>query len=245
LEKINNYAVYYGSGRIEELKKFDMVIIQPESYTADEVGHIRQSGTLVFAYLSVGEAEPYRWWFELIRDDWILEKNPNWNSLYVDAGKAGWRSVLTNKVLPKMLQKPFDGLFLDTLDTVDVYPDTFSGMVRLIKEIHAKYPGKLLIQNRGFSLFDRTASLVDGIMYEDFRSTYDFSKKEYRLHDLYDTAYSVKERARRNNTVTLSLDYVDPDNKAVIEECISSARELGYIPYISTIELTGIYTFTR
>ena len=57
-----------------------------------------------------------------------------------------------------------DGLFLDTIDTVDMAYETVGGMVDLIKKLDEKIPDAKLVANRGFSVFPYISQLVDGIL---------------------------------------------------------------------------------
>ena len=63
IKTISDYIVYYGTGRVDDLARYDLAIIQPETLTAEELTRLKAQGTLVVAYLSVGEAEPGRPWY--------------------------------------------------------------------------------------------------------------------------------------------------------------------------------------
>jgi len=91
LKSIQSYVVYYGTGRIDDLAKDDLAIVQPDTLTAAELADLRARGTLVVAYLSVGEVEPDRPWYSDGRFDpvWALGKNENWDSYFIDAGQSG------------------------------------------------------------------------------------------------------------------------------------------------------------
>src|SRR4051794_16004415 len=62
-DTIESYTVYYGKGRVEDLARFDLAIVQPDTLTAEELTDLKARGTLVIAYLSIGEAEPEREWY--------------------------------------------------------------------------------------------------------------------------------------------------------------------------------------
>ena len=241
LGPIKNYTVYYGVGQAEALTKFDLAIVQPKTLTADEVRQLQAGGTKVVAYLSVGEAEGNRPWWPKVDYDWILGRNPNWGSLYIDAGQVGWQDLLLNEAIPHILQVPFDGLFLDTLDTVDVFPKTLEGMVTLVQRMRAAYPQLILIQNRGFSVLDRTAPDIDALMFEAMSSNYDFSAGRYSRAEREEEPNRVREAATKHGLVVLSLDYAVPDDLATIQWCYDRAHEYGFVPYVSTINLDRVY----
>src|SRR5215212_8473026 len=167
IKQIQNYIVYYGSGRTDDLARYGLAIIQPDTLTSDELANLKAQGTLVVAYLSVGEAEPGREWYSDGRVDpkWLLGKNENWGSYFVDANQQGWQDLMT-QLTGEFLNKGFDGVFLDTVDTVDAYPETLPGMVQLIHKLRAAYPDALLVQNRGFTVIDQVESDLDALMFE-------------------------------------------------------------------------------
>jgi uncharacterized protein (TIGR01370 family) len=241
LGPIKNYTVYYGVGQAEALTKFDLAIVQPKTLTADEVRQLQAGGTKVVAYLSVGEAEGNRPWWPKVDYDWILGRNPNWGSLYIDAGQVGWQDLLLNEAIPNILQIPFDGLFLDTLDTVDVYPDTLEGMVTLVHRMRVAYPELILIQNRGFSVLDRTAPDIDALMFEAMSSNYDFSTGRYSRAEREEEPNRVRDAAMKHGLVALALDYAKPEDLATIQWCYDRARDYGFVPYVSTINLDRVY----
>src|SRR5258705_9341775 len=74
IKMIESYIVYYGTGRADDLSRFDLAIVQPETLTAEELAARKAAGQLTVAYLSIGEAEPGRPWYADGRVDprWLL-----------------------------------------------------------------------------------------------------------------------------------------------------------------------------
>src|SRR5574338_837176 len=132
-DSIESYVVYYGRGRADELARFDLAIVQPDTLTPDEIEALHREGTLVISYLSIGEAEPEREWYVDGRVDpsWERGTNPNWGSIYIDANQSGWQDLMV-ELAGEFLSRGYDGLFLDTIDTVDLFAETTGGMVRVI-----------------------------------------------------------------------------------------------------------------
>ena len=56
IKTIESYIVYYGTGRADDLSRFDLAIVQPETLTAAELAARNTAGQLTVAYLSIGEA---------------------------------------------------------------------------------------------------------------------------------------------------------------------------------------------
>ncbi len=80
---------------------------------------------LVIAYLSIGEAEDYRWYWkpEWSSDPppWLGTENPDWEGNFrVQYWSEEWRKILSGSpeaYLDRILAAGFDGVYLDTIDT--------------------------------------------------------------------------------------------------------------------------------
>jgi uncharacterized protein (TIGR01370 family) len=241
MKSIRNYMVYYGSGRVDDLARYDLAIVQPDSLTAEEISALESKGTLVVAYLSVGEVEPNRAWYTDGRADprWILGKNEDWGSYFIDARQTGWQKLMRD-LTGEFLGKSFQGVFLDTVDTAQAYPQTKDGMVALIHGLRAAYPDALIIQNRGMSVADDTSADLDGLMFEDVSTTYDFEKQEYKPRDNSVEITQMVDFKNRTHLPILGLDYAPADNPGMAWQAYKKSQQNGFIPCISTINLDDI-----
>jgi endo-alpha-1,4-polygalactosaminidase (GH114 family) len=241
IREIENYIVYYGEGRAEELSRYDLAILQPETLDQAGLKLLHRKGTLVVAYLSIGEVELYRPWYIDGRVDpgWILGKNEDWGSYFIDASQPGWQDLMTS-VAGEYIAKGFDGIFLDTVDTVDIYPETSGGMIALIHGLRAAYPNALIVQNRGFSVVDDVATDIDVVMFEDLSTTYNFEKQEYIFIQDSGTADLMMALHERTGLPILALDYAPPDNPGMAYRAVQIARGYGFIPAVSVINLDDI-----
>jgi cysteinyl-tRNA synthetase len=104
--------------------------------TAAEVGSLQRKPSggkrLVLAYLSIGEAESYRYYWRREWDrlgdgvpdtagpPWLEGENPQWRGNYkVRYWDPGWRSILyggSEAYLDGILARGFDGVYLDLVD---------------------------------------------------------------------------------------------------------------------------------
>lgn len=115
--------------RILSYTNFDLLIIDPfigkTILTKEQVEKIRtrEDGTKrkVLAYMSIGEAETYRcYWNENWKvgsPKWLLEENENWENNYiVEYWNKDWVKIIkdTQREIDK---SNFDGYFLDTIDS--------------------------------------------------------------------------------------------------------------------------------
>lgn len=241
MKTIQNYMVYYGTGRVDDLAHYDLAIVQPDTLTSEELVSLKERGTLVVAYLSVGEVEPNRAWYTDGRANprWILGKNQDWGSYFIDARQTGWQELMIN-LTGEFIDKGFQGVFMDTVDTASAYPETQEGMIALIHGLREAYPNALLIQNRGMSIADEVASDLDGLMFEDVSTTYDFEKQEYQTRENSDEISAMADFKARTNLPILGLDYAPVDNPGMAYQAVKQSQENGFIPCVSTINLDDI-----
>lgn len=177
LEKVERYAVCYSKVTSAEAKGFELLILDPDLYTEDEVLELKGFGISTIAYLNLAEFESYRGYS--IPDSLILGKNPNWeNHFYVDVTSQAWQDLIFNEMIPKILLKNFDGFFLDMIDIVQIFPhfkDKIIDMVRLIKE---QNDDKILIVNISWGLADTLKNYVDAFLVEGLFTRYSLEKRD-------------------------------------------------------------------
>ncbi len=82
---------------------------------------------IVIAYLSIGEAENYRYYYPKTADqpDWLGEENPNWPGNYnVKYWQENWQTIIFGNdasYLDKIIELGFDGVYLDKIDSYEFY----------------------------------------------------------------------------------------------------------------------------
>ena len=248
LQNIQSYACYYGTGQLDQLQRFPLVILQPESHSPGEIESLRAHGTLILGYLSLGESavqvEDASWY---LRDsDGDLLNNPNWNTCYVDTRDPAWLKYLLTACIPTMLAHGhFDGLFLDTLDSQDLYPEIRCGSIALVHAIHTAFPDAILVANRGFTILDYIAADLDGVVFECF-STY-YRAGRYSAWDTSHSEYNARLADRLNclrrtcSLAIFALDYALPSDVEHIEHAVRRARAYGFVPYMTTANLDQLY----
>ncbi len=255
--KINSWVcIYNENASPTDISKFDLAVVDADAHP--DLTAIKKTNTILIGYVSLGEVGDYRWyWKHIANKSWILEKNPNWNSNMIDVRAQEWQDWLIDKIIPRILADGFDGLFLDTIDTAEYlekyhpkhkYPGAQKRMIQLIKAIRKKFPTIYIIANRGFSMLSKIGSAIDGVVAESIFSTIEFNENQnarLRTSDEYNIEtkklLSVKKKC---NLLVLTLDYVESENKLNIKNIISTSRQFGFIPYISTAKLDSVYLHT-
>lgn len=116
---------------------YDAVIIdlflEDEAFTAAEIAQMRQKangGTrLVICYMSIGEAEDYRYYWKSSwnnnRPSWIAAENPDWPGNYkVKYWNDDWQGLIyknDDSYLSMILEAGFDGVYLDIIDAFEYF----------------------------------------------------------------------------------------------------------------------------
>lgn len=239
---------------MENLKKFDVAIIHSSQLFSDPdakelVKELQDNGTYVIAYLTIGEDDKLRAGDGLgengyasyyICENGMPKMNSSWGSYFVDAGNPVWQQMVVEEAR-SILDYGADGLFLDTLDTVDVAYDTIGGMVDLVKTLDETFPEAKLVVNRGFTIFSYISSYVDGIMFESFSTTYDsvgevfVDRNEADMNYNATVACNVINRARRYDYMPVfCLDYVNASEYSYMPKAIyDNVWQYDFIPYVT------------
>jgi cysteinyl-tRNA synthetase, unknown class len=102
-------------------------------FSYDEISQLRTKNNggkrLVIAYMSIGEAENYRYYWQSSwksgSPDWIVKENPNWAGNYkVKYWNSAWQEIIfgnENSYLQKILNAGFDGVYLDIIDAFEYF----------------------------------------------------------------------------------------------------------------------------
>jgi cysteinyl-tRNA synthetase len=88
---------------------------------------------LVIAYMSIGEAEDYRYYWKSSYSSnppsWIERENPNWPGNYkVRYWEPKWKKILFGSgdaYLDRILASGFDGVYLDIIDGFEYFEDVY------------------------------------------------------------------------------------------------------------------------
>lgn len=176
--------------------KFDLVVVDysadgddATAFSAKDVATMKGAGDMskvVLAYMSIGEAENYRYYFN--KNAAYVEKP---NSEYPDNYKvyywdAAWQAII-DSYLDRLIVAGFDGAYLDIIDAYEYFgPGGKSGlnragaakdMVNFVRHIaqyaRAKSPKFLIVPQNGSGILDASGmengylEVIDGIGAED------------------------------------------------------------------------------
>lgn len=116
---------------------YDLIIMDyffnDEEWTKAELNELRRKANggerLVISYMSIGEAEDYRYYWQSIWNlnspEWLSNENPDWAGNYkVKYWMQSWKKIIygnTNSYLDKIIDKGFDGVYLDIIDAFEYF----------------------------------------------------------------------------------------------------------------------------
>jgi len=141
--------------------------------TAADVNRLRSGARgrrVVLAYLSIGEAESYRYYWrdraDRGRATFVVGRNPSWAGNYrVRYWDEAWHDILYGRdsYLGRIVAQGFDGVYLDTIDTADFYAaqgdsQAVPRMAELVRAVakagHALRPGFLVLAQNAFGILE-------------------------------------------------------------------------------------------
>ena len=242
---------------------FDLVVIDYSSdgssdgeFTVADLDKMKKkkdgSRRAVIAYMSIGEAEPYRFYWQKDWNQnkpfWILKPNPKWPDNYrVQYWNGAWRKILFGKkdsYLDKIIDAGFDGVYLDIVDGYEAFQkkDRYArqNMIDLVKAI-----GTYARETRGmknFGVFPQNApellkdpqyiEMITGIGKEEiyFLDTDEATSDEDREWD-----EELLKRLTDAGKLVLAVDYCF--EKEHIAETKKRCRENGFLSYCGDVEL--------
>ena len=162
---------------------------EDSEFTASDIARLKTKPDgqrrTVLAYLSIGEAEDYRFYWKkewaATPPAWLGEIDPDWPGNYtVRYWSAGWQSLMLGKsdgYLHKILAANFDGVYLDRVDGFLAWQDQvedaeglMKGFVRrLAADARKEQPGFLIVQQNAENLLAERAyrDLIDAVAKED------------------------------------------------------------------------------
>ena len=116
---------------------FDLLItdlfFNSEPFTASETAELKNKHNggkrLIISYMSIGEAEDYRYYWEpswnITPPAWLAEENPEWKGNYkVRYWDPDWQSIIfgsSTSYLDKILSAGFDGTYLDIIEAFEYF----------------------------------------------------------------------------------------------------------------------------
>ncbi|MDQ7037464.1 MAG: endo alpha-1,4 polygalactosaminidase [Anaerolineae bacterium] len=215
-----------------------------EAYSAEEIDRLHEAGKIVLAYMSVGEAEDYRFYWDDSWDDnpptWLDEENPNWEGNYkVRYWDDDWQALIIDHYLQAILDADFDGVYLDIIDAYDYYEaqgressgqEMVDWVATIATAAHEQNPDFMIFPQNGAQLaldYPDYLDVVDGIGQEDIYYGYE-ADNEIIPDDARIELEAALDAFVEADKIVLVVAYTDDPDQIADHTTRSQAR--GYIP---------------
>ncbi len=233
----------------DRLGAYDIVVVDGEEASAAEVDALKNEGATVLAYLSVGTIEKWRGWYSDVKR-YRLAAWQDWkDEWFADVSKRGLRDRLAGEIAPDMLDKGFDGLFLDNVDMIEPnrHKEQRAGMRDLVSRLGDLVDGgdRLLFAQNGYWGLKKFGILDDGHLdgwnREDVTWTFDFDKRRYVRNSSRDRNEALGDLTRMNDLgiFTTATNYTKRSAGSAVDESVEDACGVGALPFIGDIGLTA------
>jgi cysteinyl-tRNA synthetase, unknown class len=230
---------------------FDVAVVDPDDskLSKDNITNLHSHNKALIAYLSIGEAENYRDYWQ---KDWkpgnpvFLEKeNPDWKGNFkVKYWYCDWQKIVFG-LISRIIDKGYDGVYLDIIDAYDYFAErgyelSKSYMVNFVMEIskYAKNQNKdfLIIPQNSEELIAENGYLnsIDGAGRENLWFVYDNLQDKDELAVSLDYLNQMKEAGK----FVFVINYCQREEN--IKTFKTLAQQYGFIPYNGPRELDEI-----
>ncbi len=248
------WAVYYDDVLPpERFLPYDVVVFDSINYP--RLRPLQNRGKTLLGYISFGEAEEYRYYFDNIKkQDLLLEENPNWPGHFiVDARNPLWAKYLVEVLVPDVLRRGFDGIMVDTLDSLVFlemdHPDKYRGMAQaaadLIHAVRMHYPDMPIMINRGIEILPKIEQDINMLMAENIYTNHNFKTGEDYIYDeaeYLDNLNKIKASQKRAPHLEVyALEYWDPKDEEGVQKIIAKHKSTGFYPFVSVIGLDELH----
>lgn len=245
LSEIRSFApVYFKDDSLRDLNKFDMVILDPDNYSRNQVYLLKKLGTIPFAYLNVGEIEEYRDYMDTLDPSIALSPDALWNHRYfANICDTLWIKLVETRVR-EILMDGFCGVYADFGGLLKEYPNLRSCAVNLVRKMKSSAGNAYLIVNAEPTIIDQLGHMVDGICVEGLIGKYDFESDSYKTNDIKSTDSLVTfytTLAGKFKITIFDIEYAGAFDLRARRTIVASIRKFGFIPYVGTIELDTLF----
>jgi cysteinyl-tRNA synthetase, unknown class len=237
-----------------------------QRYSASDLTALHQKGKSAVSYLSIGEAEDYRYYYQsgwnTNPPSWLGQDNPDWpGNAKVKYWEPEWQNIVLG-YLDKIIESGFDGIYLDIVDGYEYWSDPKNGEGLVLDRADAAnrmidWVEKLAEYARvqkGKPDFHVIPQNGEELLKYDTDGSFLKTLSAVGVEDLYynetssQSAASIAYRSANLDKVkaagkpVLVIDYVSDssgyqgNNKLRIDDFWTKASSAGYTPQVSSID---------
>ena len=236
-----------------EDEEFDIAIVDPDDcgLIKEQLEILHKDNKILLAYLSIGEAERYRdYWqegWEVGNPAFLIEENPDWAGNYkVKYWDNKWQEIVFGR-LDQIIERGYDGVYLDIIDAYKYYEgecadsaeeEMIDFVINISKRAKAEYNNFLVVPQNAEELVDKEDYLqaIDGIGRENLWYIDDNKQDENELN----CALNYLKKVIDAGKFVLVINYTAEKDKKC--SFIEMAKAHEFIPYVGRKELDTIET---
>jgi len=235
-----DYGVFIGADNINKIKGYNVVVVEPASIDVSGVEFLHKTNEKIYAYLNIGSLENYRPYFNEFKEK-TLGLYENWEDEYwMDVSDIAWQNLIVDKLGRDIVDKGFDGFFIDNCDVYYYYPteEIFNGLSSILQGLRSlnmtkKYKIDIII-NGGDTFVSRcienkiATELFDGVNQECVFTDIDFENKTYKEKNESDRGYFKEylSNVKKHRLEVYLIEY--GANSKLIKEIKNYCNENGF-----------------
>ena len=239
---------------------YDLVIIDYSStggehgeFNRAQIDALRNSTggpKIVLAYMSIGEAEDYRFYWrrewEERRPPWLAEENPSWPGNHkVQYWQSDWQSIIF-QYADRLLDAGFDGAYLDIIDAYEYFAERGrSTAAQEMADFVAAIASYFRSRDPDFYIFPQNApelanlvtgylDYVDGIGQEDLYYSYS-GEGQLTPRQITSELEGYLDLFRTDGKLVLTVHYTDAPGQ--VDYAYAKSRSKGYVPFSTVRDL--------
>jgi len=220
-----------------------------KAFTKTQIDNLRNSGKTILAYLNVGAAENWRYYWKKLDKGIILSPLQGWQGeYYVKYWYDSWISIV-KEYLGKIVNAGFDGVMFDwaniymsqtlQIDTKKSQRDLKYAMADTLRKVMSTYPNLKYAFVNGDDLLVEFPDLIKYVRYVVVESVFFSNLKSKVGTQEFENRIKTLTTLTQQNVIVLSVEYIDngnpldKENASRIKDYIRMCKDYGFLYYIA------------
>lgn len=235
---------YAANPPLAELAQFEWTVLESAHLEPKDVAFLRAQGSEPFAYLSIGEFDG-----DVQAPGVNLAagasdvRNQAWNSQVMLLSSSAWQAHLLRRA-EALAGQGYAGLFLDTLDSFQLLPETEREEQRIalrdfLAELKRRQPALKLIFNRGFEVLPELSGVASAVAVESIHAGWDANAAHYREVPQADRDWLNLhlDPLRAKGVPLIAIDYLPATQRDQARELAQRLQSEGFVPFVTMPDL--------
>lgn len=237
----NDYGVFLNAdaSSLEQLKKYDLIVIDAQYFTKSDIELLHQNGTKVYTYLNIGSIENFREYYTTY-EKLTIGRYEHWDEeKWVDVADPDWQKFM-EQLSQELFEKGVDGFFIDNCDVYYYAPreSIFEGLTAILQNIMTF--DKAVIINGGDTYvteyrerYGAIDHIMTGVNQESVWSAIDFDKGTFyeQTKETRDYYCNYLEACQADGMDVYLLEYTT--DKKLIQKIKKYCNEHDFHFYVS------------